>query len=174
MRSTSCGFRALPRMRWTPARFSTIGAWSRPPTTTSSNSPVSVPPPEAIMSSATRFVDRIVDSKSAPRSKRWEASVCKPCRLETLRMVAGSHQADSIRMLRVFSVIMVSNPPITPASPTGFLASQTTRSSTLSLRSTPSRVRSVSPGRAKRTMIMPPSSRSRSKTWVGLPISQRT
>ena len=57
-------------------------------------------------------------------------------------------------MLRVFSVIIVSYPPMTPARPTGFFASQTTRSSVVSLRSTPSRVFSVSPLRALRTMIL--------------------
>jgi hypothetical protein len=60
-----------------------------------------------------------VDSKSAPRSNRCEASVCSPCRRDVLRTVTGSHHADSIRIFRVLSVIMVSNPPITPAKSDG-------------------------------------------------------
>ena len=46
--------------------------------------------------------------------------MCSPCRFDMLRTVTGSHHADSIRMFLVFSVIIVSKPPITPASPTGF------------------------------------------------------
>src|SRR5579883_3047549 len=42
---------------------------------------------------------------------------------------------------------------MTPARATGFLASATTRSSVESLRTTPSRVFRISPGRAKRTMM---------------------
>ena len=41
----------------------------------------------------------------------------------------GSNHADSIRMFLVFSVIMVSKPPMTPASATGFFASAMIRSS---------------------------------------------
>src|SRR5579871_6985679 len=134
----------------------------------------SSPPPDSRIICATRSHESTVDSKSAPRSKRCDASVCSACRRDILRTIHGSHHADSIRTFLVFSVIMVSYPPMTPASPTGFLASHTTRSSEVSLRSTPSRVLSVSPERALRTMIWPPSSKSMSKTCVGLPISHKT
>ncbi len=78
--------------------------------------------------------------QSAPRSKRCEASVCMPWRLAMLRTVAGSNHADSISTFFVFSVIIESKPPITPASATGFSPSAMTRSSVESLRSTPSSV----------------------------------
>ena len=50
-----------------------------------------------------------------------------------LRTVAGSNHADSISTFFVFSVIIESKPPMTPASATGFSASAMTRSSVVSL-----------------------------------------
>ena len=163
-----------PKMRRTSATRRTTGAWSIGVDTTSTTSPTNSPPPDSRIICATRSHDNTVDSKSAPRSNRCDASVCIPCRRAIFRTIPGSHHADSITMFRVFSVIMVSYPPITPASPTGFFASQTTRSSDVNLRTTPSRVFRVSPSRALRTTIFPPSSRSMSNTCVGFPISQRT
>ena len=171
MRYISRASSEAPRMRWTSEMCRATGARSTRLATTSITPPCNSPPPDSRINSATRSHERAVDSKSAPRSKRCEASVCNPCRRELLRMVTGSHHADSIRTLRVFCVIMVSNPPITPARATGLRASATTRSSGVSLRSTPSSVFSVSPSCARRTIIFPPSSRSRSNACVGLPIS---
>ncbi len=111
--------------------------------------------------------------KSAPRSKRWEASVCRPWRREERRMLTGSNQAASMRMFLVSGVIMVSQPPMTPARPRAFFWSAMTRSSGSRVRSVPSRSFSFSPLRARRTM-MPPSSLSRSKAWVGWPMPRRT
>jgi len=105
---------------------STTGAWSIFLDTTSITSPTSSPPPDFSISAATRSHDKIVDSKSAPRSNRCEASVCSPCRREVLRTVTGSHHADSIknipRLVGDHGVVAA----ITPASPTGFFASATT------------------------------------------------
>ena len=52
--------------------------------TTSIASPTRFPAAGFRISSATRLVESTVDSKSAPRSKRCEASVCRPCRLRHL------------------------------------------------------------------------------------------
>ena len=67
--------------------------------------------------------------KSAPRSKRWEASVWRPWRRELRRTAAGSNQAASTRMFLVSGVIVESQPPMTPARPRAFFSSATTRSS---------------------------------------------
>ena len=56
-----------------------------------------------------------------------------PWRLAMLRTVAGSNHADSISTFVVFSVIIESKPPMTPASATGFSASAMTRSSVVSV-----------------------------------------
>ncbi len=109
-------------------------------------------------------------SKSAPRSKRCEASVCRPCRFDDLRIVAGSNHAASTSTFFVAGVIIESHPPITPASDNARRSSAITRSSGSSVRSTPSSVLSVSPARARRT-TMPPSIRSRSNACVGCPIA---
>ena len=53
-----------------------------------------------MISSATRSAEGTVDSKSAPRSKRCEASVCSPWRRDSAEP-SGSNQADSIRMFFV-------------------------------------------------------------------------
>ena len=58
--------------------------------------------------------------KSAPRSKRWLASVCRPWRRAVRRTAMGSNHAASTRTLLVAGVIIVSQPPMTPARPRGF------------------------------------------------------
>ena len=78
--------------------------------------------------------------KSAPRSKRCEASVWMRWRFEERRTVAGSNQAASTRMFLVVAEMAVSRPPMTPARPTAFFSSAMTRSSGSRVRSTPSRV----------------------------------
>ena len=57
--------------------------------------------------------------KSAPRSKRWLASVCKPCRRAVRRTAMGSNHAASTSTFFVSGVIIESQPPITPARPRG-------------------------------------------------------
>ena len=57
--------------------------------------------------------------KSAPRSKRWLASVCRPWRRAVRRTAMGSNHAASTSTFFVAGVIMVSQPPMTPARPSG-------------------------------------------------------
>ena len=73
----------------------------------------------------------------------------------------------------VLDEISVDSPPITPAIEIGPESSATTRSSGDSFRSEPSRVRSVSPSVARRTMIVP-SSLAASKACSGWPYSSIT
>ena len=94
--------------------------------------------------------------RSAPRSKRCEASVWSPWRLAVRRTVAGWNQADSTRTRRVPAEISESPPPITPARALPRSRSAMTRSSGSSSRSLPSRVVIRSPGRAVRTTISAP------------------
>ena len=73
----------------------------------------------------------------------------------------------------VCSVTSVCSPPITPARAIGPRSSVIRSVSGASSRSTPSRVRSVSPGRATRTPTSP-CSVSRSNAWSGCPSSSMT
>ena len=77
---------------------------------------------------------------SAPRSKRWLASVCmpRPARRhpDLLAVEVGTLDQD----VGVPSVTSLSAPPMTPARPTGRSASAITSIPGSSLRSTPSRV----------------------------------
>ena len=58
------------------------------------------------------------------------------------------------------SLTSVCSPPMTPASAIGPEGSQISRSSEVSLRSTPSKVVIISPGLARLTMICPSCTRS--------------
>ncbi len=139
---------------------------------TSTRSPTGVPP-DSRMSFATRALAAAQALRSAPRSKRCEASVCRPWRRALRRTLAGSNQAASMRTFLVSAVIMESQPPMTPARPCAREWSATTRSSASSIRSEPSSSLTRSPLRARRTMI-PPSSLSRSYAWLGWPMPCRT
>ena len=139
----------------------------------------SVPPHASRMRRAARSSPSRVASGSVPRSKRCEASVCMPRERDVLRTARGSKCAPSRRTRVVFSEIAVASPPMTPARATGFSASAITRCWGVSARATPSSVTSVSPARARRTMIVgkpstPFASVSRSNAWSGWPMSQRT
>ena len=110
-------------------------------------------------------------SGSAPRSKRCEASVCIPSPLAVLRMLAGSQYAASSATTVVVSPTSLAAPPITPARARALLGPATTPASGPRVRSTPSRVMSRSPSRARRTLTRPSGMWRRSKAWVGWPIS---
>ena len=98
------------------------------------------------------------------------------CRLLELRTVTGLNVAVSMRIFLVSLVTAVSAPPFTPASATGFTASAITKSSEVNLIGVaPSpRGKNSSPSLARRTMMRPPSSLSKSKTCVGCPSSKST
>ena len=72
------------------------------------------------------------------------------------------------------SPISVSSPPMIPAIATARSASAITRSDSSRRRSTPSSVRIVSPGFARRTMIFPPASVLRSNACSGFPSASMT
>ncbi len=112
-----------------------------------------VPPASSAMSAAQRSSAGITIPGSAPRSKRWEASVLRPWRREVRRMLPGANQADSSSTRVVPAEISESPPPITPASALPRSRSAMRRSSGSSVRSLPSRVTIFSPGRAVRTTI---------------------
>ena len=65
-------------------------------------------------------------------------------------------------------------PPITPAIDVGPSASSITTMSASSVRSTSSSVVIVSPSRARRTISVPPATRSASKACSGWPVSSIT
>ena len=111
--------RVVPRWRWTCWTESWMGGRLAVRAAisgmrTSMRSP-SAWPPCWRMSFETRALAMGAALKSAPRSKRWEASVWRPWRREERRTVAGSNQAASTRMFFVSAVIMESQPPMTPA-----------------------------------------------------------
>ena len=82
--------------------------------------------------------------------------------------------ALSKRTILVSSVISEFSPPMTPATPTGLYSSQMQSMLVVSLRSLPSRVRMVSPSRAVRTTMCPPSTQAKSKACIGWPYSIMT
>ena len=133
-----------------------------------------VPPASSAMSAAQRSSAGITIPGSAPRSKRYDASVLRPWRREVRRMPPGWNQADSRSTRVVPAEISESPPPITPASALPRSRSAMRRSSGSSARSLPSRVTSFSPGRAVRTTISRPATLSRSKAWSGWPSSSST
>ena len=82
-----------------------------------------VPPASSAMSCA-RPIDAsgTTASRSAPRSKRCDASVCSPWRLAVRRTLAGWKCAHSSSTRVVAGVTSLSAPPITPASASGRVA----------------------------------------------------
>ena len=136
---------------------------------TSTTSPSNSPPPDCRINSATRSQDStVIRNPHRARSDARRQCVFRDacdilphgCRIPPCRL-----DQDIARL----SVIMVSKPPITPASPTGLAHRRRPDLRWRRLRSTPSSVLSISPSRARRTIILPPSSKSRSNTWVGCP-----
>ncbi|CAB4340578.1 unannotated protein [freshwater metagenome] len=73
-------------------------------------------------------------------SNRREASDESLCRREFFAIATGSKRTASTAIREVVSVISDSSPPIVPAKASGFLSSQTIKSSGSSVRSCPSRV----------------------------------
>ena len=96
-----------------------------------------------------------------PRVKRVLASLKSVNCRAVLRTLTASKAALSSRTLVVAAVTSVSSPPMTPASATGPTASAMTRCAGFSERVTLSSVTSVSPSRARRTVIagVPPPAR---------------
>jgi hypothetical protein len=86
----------------------------------------------------------------------------------------GSKFAASSRMSAVSSLSSVSSPPMIPARATPRSASAITRSDGSSFRSSPSSVRSSSPGSARRTTIRPLASLAWSNACRGLPSASIT
>ena len=89
-------------------------------------------------------------------------------------MFGPTQVAISIRTRVVLSETSEIWPPMIPAIPLGPSASQTIAMSGSSSRSTPSSVVIVSPGSARRTMILLPRTSSRSNAWTGWPVSSIT
>ena len=71
-----------------------------------------VPPESSAISAAQRSSAGSTIPGSAPRSKRYEASVLSPCRREVRRTADGWNQADSSRTRLVPAEISESPPPI--------------------------------------------------------------
>jgi len=118
------GSTVVPRIRWTSLRARLMGLRfavrsSIPDTRASTRSPA-IDPPLASRMRETSAEAIGAALKSAPRSKRWLASVCSPWRRAVRRTAIGSNQAASTRTFFVSAVIIVSQPPITPARPRGF------------------------------------------------------
>src|SRR5207249_4313861 len=86
---------------------------------------------------------------SAPRSKRYAASVLRPSAREVRRIDTGSNQALSSRTRVVPSVTSVSAPPMTPAIPIARRVSAMTSIESSSTRSWPSSVVNRSPAQAR-------------------------
>ena len=106
------------------------------------------------MSWAARAEASTTASTSAPRSKRYAASVLRPSAREVRRIETGSNQALSRRTRVVPSATSVSAPPMTPAIPIARRGSAMTSIESSSTRSWPSSVVKRSPARARRTMIV--------------------
>ena len=87
------------------------------------------------------------------------------------RMLVPLKLALSKRTIFVSGVISLFSPPMTPARPTGLCSSQMQSMLGVTLRSLPSSVRQVSPSRAVRTMMCPPSTQEKSKACIGWPYS---
>ncbi len=111
---------------------------------------------------------------STPFSQRLEPSVRSRSRSDVRKIVNGSKFAASRRTSVVSGPISVSSPPMIPASATEPSASAIIRSVGTSSRSTPSSVRSFSPGSARRTTMRPPSSFAKSNACSGLPSASMT
>ena len=82
--------------------------------------------------------------------------------------------ADSKSTIAVSPTISLFAPPMTPATQTGLCSSQMQSMFGVSLRSLPSSVWMVSPSRAVRTMMWPPSTQLKSKACIGWPYSSIT
>ena len=111
--------------------------------------------------------------KSTPFSYRAEESLDCPRARLVLRTESRAKVAHSNSRLWVLSSIPELAPPMTPASATGFSASQMTRLFSVRVNSFSSRVTIFSPGRARRTSMQRPATLSRSKACIGWPISSR-
>ena len=142
---------------------------------TSTTSPTSSPPPDSRIIFATRSHDSTVDSKSAPRSKRCDASVCNPVPpghlAHNARIPPRRLDHDVSRLLRDHRVVSAHD----AGEADWFLrvAHDQIFRRELALHAV-ERLQRLSRCEPFRTMICPPSSRSRSNTCVGLPISHRT
>ena len=91
---------------------------------------------------------------SAPRSKRYAASVLRPSVRAVRRIETGLNQALSRRTRVVLSVTSVLAPPMTPAIPIARRGSAMTSIESSSACAWPSRVVKLSPARARRTTIV--------------------
>ena len=152
------------------ASVTVTGAGPGPATVTPRST--SAPPSEASSAHA-RASAGPATSGSTPRSNRLDASLGSLCRRMPREIVAGCQCAASSTTSVVSGPISVAAPPMIPASAIGPDSSVTSRSSGSSVRRTPSRVSSFSPGRARRTVIGPVS-RPRSNACIGWPVSSIT
>ncbi len=139
----------------------------------STASPARVPPPRRTIIAAARSPACGMVLASTPRSKRCDASECRPRRLAVRRTLRGSNVAASSSTSVVSAETSLVAPPITPASATGPRPSAMTTSCSCRARSTPSSVVMRSPRPARRT-TMPPLSLARSKACSGCPSSSIT
>ena len=111
---------------------------------------------------------RAIASGSMPRSKRALDSLRSLIRFDVSAMPMRSKYADSSRISVVASDTSEVEPPMMPATACGTrAASQMSRSSGVSSRSTSSRVVIVSPAVAVRTTMPRPPSLARSKACSG-------
>ena len=132
------------------------------------------PAPSSSTSSQARWTAFMVFMGSRPFSYRAEASVRMFSAVAVRRMEAPLKLADSKRTMAVSPMISLLAPPMTPATHTGLCSSQMHSMSVVSTWSLPSRVWMVSPSRAVRTTIWPPSTQEKSKACMGWPYSSIT
>ena len=123
---------------------------------TSTTPPTASPAPNSSMSSQARFIARIAEFGSRPLSNFWDASVWLPSLFDVRRMLVPSKLAASKSTVFTLSVIMEFSPPMMPAMPTDFSASQIISMRSSSSCSWPSRVTNFSPCSALRTIILWP------------------
>ena len=107
-------------------------------------------------------------------SKRPEASERSPSRDDVRWMFGPIQVAASISTRVVPSWTSERLPPITPAIDVGPAASSMTTIWSSSVRVTSSSVTTCSPGSARRTTSLPPSTRSASNACSGWPVSSIT
>ncbi len=144
------------------------------PATASITPGTTSPAPSSSTSSQARSSAFSVFLTSRPFSKRDEESVRMPRAVAVRRMEGPEKLALSKRTMAVSPTISLFAPPITPATATGFSTSQMHSMFSVSFLSPPSSVVIVSPARARRIWISPPSTQEKSKACIGWPYSSMT
>ena len=171
MRADSSRGTAVPSSRSTFSSRSRIvcGAGPAPPTSivpSTSRAPVS-----SSISLVATIWPSIACSGASPFSKRPEASVRRASLVEVRWRLGPCQLAASISTRVVVPRTSERSPPIRPAIEVGPSSSAISRTLGSSVRSTSSSVVIFSPSRARRTVSLPPATRSKSKACNGCPVS---